>query len=39
VLNRGTLVGEIDDIPHRVATEGYDAVKDAIIDKASRADR
>jgi ABC-type sugar transport system ATPase subunit len=39
VLNRGALVGEIDDIPHRVATEGYDAVKDAIIDKASRADR
>ena len=39
VLNRGALVGEIRDIPHRVATEGYDAVKHAIIDKASRADR
>ncbi|WBB78473.1 sugar ABC transporter ATP-binding protein [Micromonospora sp. WMMD882] len=39
VLNRGALVGEISDIPHRVATEGYDAVKHAIIDKASRADR
>jgi ABC-type sugar transport system ATPase subunit len=39
VLNRGTLVGEVDDIPQRVATEGYDAVKHAIIDKASRADR
>ncbi|GAA1567497.1 sugar ABC transporter ATP-binding protein [Dactylosporangium maewongense] len=39
VLNRGALVGEVRDIPHRVATEGYDAVKHAIIDKASRADR
>jgi ABC-type sugar transport system ATPase subunit len=39
VLNRGALVGEIRDIPARVAAEGYDAVKHAIIDKASRADR
>lgn len=39
VLNRGALVGEVRDIPDRVATEGYDAVKHAIIDKASRADR
>lgn len=39
VLNRGSLVGEIADIPRRVAEEGYDAVKHAIIDRASRADR
>ncbi|WP_198348020.1 sugar ABC transporter ATP-binding protein [Plantactinospora sp. KBS50] len=39
VMNRGALVGEIRDIPKRVATDGYDAVKHAIIDKASRADR
>ncbi|AYF30036.1 D-xylose ABC transporter ATP-binding protein [Micromonospora tulbaghiae] len=39
VMNRGALVGEICGIPQRVATDGYDAVKHAIIDKASRADR
>lgn len=39
VLNRGSLVGEIADIPRRVSDEGYDAVKHAIIDRASRADR
>jgi ABC-type sugar transport system ATPase subunit len=39
VMNRGALVGEIRDIPHRVATDGYDAVKHAIINKASRAEK
>jgi ABC-type sugar transport system ATPase subunit len=39
VLNRGALVGVIPDIRRRVAEDGYDAVKHAIIDRASRADR
>jgi ABC-type sugar transport system ATPase subunit len=36
VLNRGSLVGEIDNIPQRVRDEGFDSVKSAIIDRSSR---
>lgn len=37
VLNRGSLVGEVADIPKRVAEEGIEAIKHLIIDRASRA--
>lgn len=36
VLNRGSLVGEIDNVPHRVRVEGFDSVKSAIIEHSSR---
>ncbi|WP_459968892.1 sugar ABC transporter ATP-binding protein [Nocardioides pyridinolyticus] len=38
VMNRGSLVGEIPDIPSRVASEGIESVKHQIIDRASRAE-
>lgn len=39
VLNRGYLVGEVDDIPHRVRVEGTDSVKDAIVELSSKVER
>ena len=37
VLNRGSLVGEIEDVQGQVRNEGFDAVKNIIVDYASRA--
>ncbi|GAA1125674.1 sugar ABC transporter ATP-binding protein [Nocardioides aquiterrae] len=39
ILNRGSLVGEVDDIGRRVTEDGIEAVKDRIIDRASRASK
>jgi ABC-type sugar transport system ATPase subunit len=39
VMNRGALVGEVSDVPRRVAEEGIESVKHQIIDRASRAEQ
>ena len=38
-LNRGALVGEVDNVRERVLRDGFDAVKQTIIDHASKVGR